>query len=194
MFEFNPDTHTYTLDGVQIPSVTQVLPYEFFDDKPDRKDVGQAIHRLAYLHNIGKSDIDIMTDNELVGWFAEEDNFMGYLDANKKFRKDHELEGIYDYKRNPYPATAIQLAGYHLLANEGLCDCEGGMYEEKMYHPQYKFAGTVDIIAGHEEVFAVYLKDNGTYKLENHTKNLRKNKSIFLSFLTCHRWRKENNI
>ena len=200
-FEFNPETHVYTLDNKIIPSVTSCLPYEFFDDKPDRMGLGSAIHRMAYLNNIGKSDNEILTDPELVQWFQEK-NFWKYLRANKKFRREHKLNGVYDYKRSPYPATELQLAGYQLLAKEGLMAGdivpvyvkEIPRFEISLYHPVYKFAGTMDILAGDTACYAVYLKDNGNYSLVNHSKNLRKNVQIFLSYLTVYRHRKEKGI
>ena len=205
-FEFDPIEHIYKLIHENgrieiIPSVTQCLPYEFFDDKPNRMDLGSAIHRMAYLNNIGKSDNEILNDPDLVEWFQER-NFWQYLRANKKFRADHKLNGVYDYKRSPYPATELQLAGYQLLAKEGL-DLNGEKpeytdlkyyYETSLYHPIYKFAGTMDILAGDTACYAVYLKDNGNYSLVNHSKNLRKNVQIFLSYLTVYRHRKEKKI
>lgn len=195
-FRFNAETHTYYLDGKVIPSVTQVLPYNYDPENTEPMERGTAVHRMCYLNNIGKSDREIMLDPELMPWF-QENNFLVYVEANKKFRKECELSGCYDYKTgSPYPSTKLQMAGYDLLRTEGVMslDVKHENYEVMLYHPHYKFAGTLDILMPGKGSSAVYLKSNGTYKLENYTKNLRKNRQIFLSFLTVYKWRLENKV
>lgn len=114
---------------------------------------------------------------------------------------------IFDFKSGTlHVCTALQLAGYVLLASEGI-DAEGkkfidrpdkGAFEIKLYHPIYKFAGTIDMVIDDKKetikAFALYLKDNGTYQLEDHTKDYRKNKQIFLSFLISYQWRQEKGL
>jgi len=198
-FRFNPETHTYYLDGEVIPSVTQVLPYNYDPENTFPMEKGTAVHRMCYLNNIGKSDKEIMLDPDLMPWFLTED-FMGYLEANKRFRDENELSGCYDYKTgSPYATTPIQMAGYDLLKREGevatrTVALKAPAFEIMLYHPSYLFAGTLDILASGKGSSAVYLRPNGTYKLENYTKELRKNRNIFLSFLTTHKWRLENGV
>ena len=194
-FLFDDETHTYTLGGEVLPSITQVLPYEMYDFLPDCRERGKAVHKMVYLANIGKNDIEIMVEPGLISWF-QNDNFENYLKAYRDFRSKHELAGIYEVKAtgSPHPATPLQLAAQSMLAKEGLPNIAKPCFEQPMYHSQYKFAGTPDIIAGLSRVYAVYLKDNGKFKLEDHTKDLRRNTQIFLSFLTCHKWRKEKGL
>lgn len=194
MFKFNPETHTYTLNGIELPSITQVLPYEIYDDLPDCREKGKAIHRMCYLVNIGKTDVEIMTDHKLIAWF-QNDKFENYLKAYHDLRCYHKFEGIYDIKAgSPHPATPLQLAAQWLLANEGSPKYDLA-YEKPIYHPVYRFAGTPDIVMHPKKrIHAVYLKDNGKFKLEDHTKDLRKNTQIFLSYLTVFKHRKENNL
>ena len=192
-FRFDAETHTYYLDDKVMPSITQVLPYDYPEDNGQMAK-GTAVHRMCYLFNIGRSDSDILTDSELIP-YLQDTLFWMYLEAFKKFRQEHELNGVYDIKSgSPHPCTALQLAGQHLLSTRGLPLREETVFEMPMYHPVYKFAGTPDIVAGVNQVYALYLKDTGKYTLVNHSKDLRKNTQIFLSFLTCHKWRKENNL
>jgi len=193
-FTFDEDTHTYTLDGVVLPSITQVLPYEIYDNLPDCRERGKAVHRMVYLVNTGKTDIEIMCDSELIAWF-QNDKFENYLMAYRDFRTKHELQGVYDVKAgSPHPATPLQLAAQKMLVKETILDLELPAFEKPLYHVQYKFAGTPDIVTNVDRVYALYLKDNGKFKLEDHTKDLRKNTQIFLSYLTVHKHRKENNL
>lgn len=86
-FRFNSESHTYYLDGEVIPSVTQVLPYNYDPDNTEPMERGTAVHRMCHLNNTGVSDKAIMTDPDLMPWFQNE-GFMGYLEAFKKFKKE----------------------------------------------------------------------------------------------------------
>ncbi len=193
-FKFAEDTHTYTLDGVVLPSITTVLPYSSYGDNTEAMERGKAVHRACYLANIGKSDIEIMTDTELAIWF-QNDNFENYLWAYRDFLDSGSIEGCIDIKSgSPHPTTPLQLAAQNLLVKEAILEIKIPIFETPLYHQTYKFAGTPDIVTNVDRVYALYLKDNGKFKLEDHTKDLRKNTQIFLSFLTCHRWQKEHNL
>lgn len=189
MFTFDPKKHIYTLDGVEIPSVTSVLPYNFHGNATDwHKDKGHYVHEMVRLYNLNDLDEDTL-DSQLTP----------YLDAYKKFRENYHGEGIVDVKSGmPQPADELQLAGYSLLVNEGWTEKGGTIsipaYEQILYHPIYQFAGTPDIVTGTKNAYAVYLNDNGTFRMVDHTKDLRRNIQIFLSFLTCHKWRKERGL
>ena len=114
---------------------------------------------------------------------------------------------LYDFKTgSPHPCTELQMAGYILLVREGI-DKEGKKFIERdnktayeiiLYHPNYNFAGTIDMIIddGKEtfQGYALYLKDDGTYKVEDHSKNYRRNKGIFLSFLVAEQWKLEKGL
>ncbi len=193
-FKFDKISHTYTLDGKVLPSITQVLPYEMYDRLPDNRAKGKAVHKMIHLVNIGKNDVEIMTEPSLIAWF-QVDKFEAYLKAYHDLRCYHEFKGVYDIKTgSPHSATPLQLAAQLLLVKEGLPKYGGVVFEKPLYHPAYKFAGTPDIIAGTEKVCAIYLKENGKFGLVDHTQDLRKNTQIFLSYLTVFKHRKENNL
>lgn len=205
MLIFEPEYHIYKLDGAQIPSITTVLPYNYHTDNTEAMDKGTAVHRMCYLENMGK-DEDIIYCDPLILPYLEDLTFFMYLEAYKDFREKHMLHGIYDIKTgSPHPCTELQLAAQSILVSEGLA-CQGltvrSCFESPLYHPQYKFAGTPDIVAieyGEKmikpyPVQALYLSDTGKFKLVDHSKNLRKNKQIFLSFLTTYKFKKENNL
>jgi hypothetical protein len=194
MLVLDKETHTYYYDDKETPSVTQVLPGNiFFNGHEDKRDLGTAGHRMAYLHNIGFSDNEIYLDDELIYWF-ENYNLDGYFDAFKKFRKECPyVKGVVDYKTgSPDVCTPWQLAGYHELAK--INEIEYPAYEIELYNSIYRFAGTIDEVSGLYQVYALYLKDTGNYSLVDHSKDLRKNTQIFLSFVTTYIVKKENNL
>lgn len=190
-FQFIEDGHKYLLEDDNkvihtLPSVTQVLPYNYNSDFEFARQKGIYVHKTTELYNK-----DILDEDTL------DPALIPYLDAYKLFLEQNTLEGIYDIKSgSPHPCTPLQLAGYALLAEEGLpADvCNLPAFEIKGYHKTYLFAGTIDILAEGKGVSALYLKDNGTYKLEDHSKELRKNKQIFLSFLTTWKFCHSHNL
>lgn len=186
-FKFDPEKHLYTLDGVKLPSVTEVLPYNYSGDYEYQRDRGDKVHLMIDYYNKGILDEDTL-DVALIP----------YLDAYKRFRAEHSLNGLYDIKTGqPHPCTALQLAGYYLLLNESGLIPDVLASEIRLYSAIYLFAGTIDLIKISKtpcKTYAVYLSGDGKYRLEDHTKELRKNQGIFLSFLTAHKWKGENNL
>ena len=97
------------------------------------------------------------------------------------------------------PCSELQLAAYCLLVNEGVAmnpELTFPAYEVAMYHPIYRFAGTVDMVLSAPAVraYAIHLQEDGLPKIEDYSKNLRVNAQIFLSFLTAHKWASKNNL
>ena len=87
---FDPDTHTYTIDGVEVPSVTTVCRFLAYDQKSDKPwlarvaaDRGTRIHAAC-------AAIDYGIEPE------ETDDISGYLKAYRRFLKDYrpDWEGI----------------------------------------------------------------------------------------------------
>jgi len=200
-FEFRESDHVYLCDGVQIPSVTSVLPYNFFgNDTEYIRDRGSLIHKMVYLYNMKNLDEESL-DPVLAPYFE------GY----KKFISENgQPKGLWDIKSgSPQPAEELQLTGYALLIREGItnnCKKAEWTFEEPLYHPLYRFAGTPDIVnvqySGIERdvimpfsMHCLYLDNAGGYKLsKDYSKDYRKNREIFLSFLTCHKWLTERRL
>lgn len=204
--EFNEALHEYRLGGERLPSITSVLPYNYNGGNTEAMDRGTAVHRACYHLNM-KQEGEIYTDPIILSYLHSE-GFMNYIEAFICFRKEHKISGIYDIKTgSPHPCTELQLAAQWLLATEGLC-CDGKKaeqtYEMPMYHPHYRFAGTPDIVdIGYDSnnnaiiggLYALYLSENGTYKLSNnYIKDARRNSQIFLSFLTVYSWKKARGL
>lgn len=201
-FTFNPEGHIYKLDGIIIPSVSQVLPYSFYgNDSEYNKERGSLVHKMIELYNMKNLDEESL-DPVLIP----------YLQGYKKFVAENGIPKniILDIKTGvPQPADPLQLAGYALLVREGITD-DGKKaewtFEVPLYHPIYRFAGTPDIVnvqySGIEKdvimpfaMHCLYLNSEGDYKLSpDYSKDYRKNREIFLSFLTCYKWKNERGL
>jgi len=193
--QFDPLTHTYTMDGEVLPSVTEIIrPLQDYAAIPERvleyaRQKGEAIHLAVQLHHEGDLDIGSL-DPAIVPRF----------DAWLKFVEDKApricgferplYSRIYRYAGTPdlwclmdgvlwlldikpnslckwYP---IQLAAYQQLLRETGLSKEG----------QAKRA-------------TLQLKDDGTYKLTPYDRAQdAADMGVFLSLLSILNWRKRN--
>ena len=87
---FDPVTHTYTIDGVEVPSVTTVCRFLAYDQKSDKPWLARvAADRGTRVHEACAA-IDY-------GLYPEEtEDISGYLKAYRRFLKDYrpDWEGI----------------------------------------------------------------------------------------------------
>ena len=192
---YKPETHEYFINGACVPSVTQVLPYNFYGNESENKRlIGQYVHRMIELHDCNNLDEDTLHPV-----------LRGYLKSYKLLTDFKKENVICDYKTGVrHPCNELQLAGYYILVTEGVTgngNIVPGTYNElSLYHPIYLFAGTIDYL--HYEtaektiqIKAIYLKEDGSMpQIEDYTKDLGRSTQIFLSFLTCYKWQKEKNI
>lgn len=90
MIHFNETTHTYTIDGVEIPSVTTVCRFLSYDQKSDKPwlaqiaaDRGSRVHEACALLDYGEEP-------------TEDPEIAGYLTAYRRFLKDYrpDWEGV----------------------------------------------------------------------------------------------------
>jgi hypothetical protein len=129
-----------------------------------------------------------------------------YLDALKLFLSDSKgmgISGILDLKSgSPHPCVTLQIPAYIELVNHGIpfsgieLKAPVMLLESPFFHPVYQYCGTPDIVMGEypvKEGHALYLKDNGKYKLET-IPNVRRNFETFLCFLNSYKWSKEKGL
>ena len=83
MIQFDEKSHTYTLDGVELPSVTHIcrfLAYDYKSDKPWLAETaarrGTAVHEACALIDYGETP-------------EETPEIAGYLKAYRRFLKDY---------------------------------------------------------------------------------------------------------
>lgn len=168
MLTFDEKTHTYTLDGVRLPSVTEVTRFLSVDYKSDRPWLAQAaaqrgsdIHALTALIDYGEDPEDVPFEYE------------GYIKAYRRFLRDYRPEWsgievaladatrgfagtvdrygtiggnscVLDIKTGHLHAPAItaQLCGYHVL----LMLCKG-FVADALYGLQLRSDGTYALMA-----------------------------------------------
>jgi len=190
-FTFDPIKHQYKVNGIVYPSVSQVLPYNYKGNNTEAMLMGTYVHEMCRLYLLNALDEESL-DPALVP----------YLDAFKKFLNDSKgmgIEGVIDIKSgSPHPCVELQVPAYIELVNHGIY-MDGGtldytesklLLETPMHHPVHVYCGTPDIVIGDipvKEGFALYLKSNGKYKLDQISNN-RRNFEMFLCFLNTKKW------
>ena len=187
MLDFDPINHTYRVDGVVVPSVTQVLKsvglinFSGIDALTLKRaaDFGVAVHYACHLDDIDDLDESTLDDTlkpDLGAWRA----FKGPKDDPMFFRQLETpiYSPVYQFAGTPdrisgqviidiktgttvYPVTALQLAGYAVLADRPTA-----------------------------RRLAVQLKPDGKYQI--HEYKDRKDREIFLACLAIYNWRIKN--
>lgn len=113
MIQFHEASHTYTLDGVDLPSVTHIcrfLAYDYKSDKPWLAEAaaqrGTAVHEACALIDYGEEP-------------EESAQIAGYLKAYRRFLKDYRP----DWELIEHPMGTLEL-GY-----AGTLDRYGTLYD-----------------------------------------------------------------
>ena len=151
---FDPETHTYTIDGVEVPSVTTVCRFLSYDQKSDNPwlskeaaDSGTRIHAAS-------AALDYGLDPE------ETEDIAGYLKAYRRFLKDYrpDWEGI-EYTTG---SDVFRIAGtidrFGTLYDGRSCilDIKTGAYRKLLY---------IDRDFDPDYLYALQLSKDGTYRL-----------------------------
>jgi len=198
---FDAKTHTYTLKGLPIPSVTQVIAgtQDFLGVSEEvleaARERGHRVHALTAMYDRGEVTLRVSASRTRKEEVAPE--IQAYLSAWIQFRKDADLEPL--------------------------------VIEELLYSPRYRFAGTVDRVgllqgspvildiktaaspgrlhpavglqlAAYQQAYneghpprkvasrlAVQLRPDGKYTLTQYVD--KADFSVFLACLTLHNWR-----
>lgn len=101
MLTFDEATHTYTLDGIRLPSVTEVTRFCAYDYKSDRPWLAEAAARRGTAVHEACALIDYGEEPE------ETPEIAGYLKAYRRFLADYKPE----WKLIEHPIGSI-LLGY----------------------------------------------------------------------------------
>lgn len=197
--EFREEDHSYHLDGVRVPSVTQIIGslYDFSHVDPDllerAADFGKSVHTACELDDNDDLDypkLDPALRPYVDAWraFKQTTQFKVSLNErivhSKKFRYAGKLDRFVILCKGPtckqaiidiktctdlHDAIGLQLAGYEIAARE-----EG-------------------LITGRSCArYAVQLRGDGTYRMREYKDASDAN--YFLSFLNCHRWRLDHAV
>lgn len=193
---FNPERHEYRLGDQVLPHVTQVTDslqsYSGVSDKVMREaaDRGRAVHLATQLWDEDDLDVDSLPDT-----------VRPYLDAWIRFREETGFEpGLIEFRVHSrtfgYAGTLDRTGSFHKL--RGIRPDQPALIDLKA---TYKIMAAVGpqtagyLHALHETLgnkitrrrFAVQLKPDGTYRLEECKDP--SDWSVFLSALTLTNWR-----
>lgn len=107
MFEFDEEKHEYTLDGVVLPSVTQIIAplNDFSRIAPGvlerKRQIGKAVHKAVELYTANDLEEDSV-DELCKGYFA---GFLNWADDNKELLLDSTMEKINYHPKLKYAGT-----------------------------------------------------------------------------------------
>lgn len=187
-FSFDPESHTYTLDGRTLLSVTSVLKEAGMLVYP--QSALEAMLRGRYVHAATE-----MIDRGSLDWEILDDTLRPYCEAYRRFIEDKQpeillserplyhaqhlfagtpdrvvkMDGatcLIDAKTgSPHPATALQLAAYREMVR-------------------------VSENIACSKCFSLHLRDDGTYRL-NEIGEMKRNYNLFMAALSIVRWKQE---
>ncbi len=190
--DFDPAEHAYRIDGVRVPSVTQVIRHVVpgFQADPYYLQRGTAIHHGCRLLDDGKLD-----------WSSVAPEILPRIQAWEKFRHDWPAELVANEK--PLGNPLLMFAGTldRLFRWEGklvLADIKSS------FEPQsfLQLGGYANLVAGNSEVgqrvhrgVVVEVRDDGTYRAEWRDQGaLRRAEQQFLACLTIYGFMKTHNL
>lgn len=193
MFRFDEQTHTYTLNGQGLPSVTGILKDEGFVDTRFYDDYGRTrgeyVHKAAHLYDTGQLD-EAALDPVL----------KPYLDAWKKFLNDslfHVLDSEVPrhHPRLMYAGTPDKVGFFDVVPSKDIMsviDIKTGAAEP---WTALQLAGYAEMVKHDFKIFscnryALELKPDGNYKLITYAD--RQDTAVWLAALTIYHWKHNN--
>lgn len=195
MLEFNESTHTYTLNGVIVPSVTSVLsilggyegiPLQTLQRAAER---GTAVHKATELSDLGTLD-----------YSGLDDEVLGYLMGWHKFLDDKKPEIVTVEKQVFHPSLLYAGTFDRELVLDGhlsILDIKSSAKLMPATAPQT--AAYAEAVNGHRKNkadqvkrrYGLRLTADGNYELKQYKDPSDMN--VFLSCLIVFRWVETHN-
>lgn len=195
---FDSEKHRYTLDGVALPSVTQVLkPLYRFDGVPmevlnAKAALGTSVHRACEL--LDNDDLDEESDEGRAALAP----IAGYLAGYKRFKSDKRLMVVANEQRLYHPV-------HRYAGTIDRCYAMGGDLWDVDLKSTVSMSPIVGLqTAAYTEMFrangrkqparrgALQLFPDGTYKLHEFTDP--SDFPVFLSMLTVQRFKERHSL
>ena len=164
---FDEASHTYYMDDVPVPSVTQalvesgIINTEFFNDWGRWR--GSTVHKITQLYD----------ENDLVEDSVDPD-LVGYLDAWKKFKREFAFD-IRGIEVELYHSTAkyggcLDRVGIVAQGGGGILDIKTGPLTRAV---GLQLTGYADAYESHtgiavNHLYGVQIKEDGTYKMKTY--------------------------
>lgn len=191
MLEFEPVSHTYTLDGKRLPSVTQVLQIVGgYEGIPERvmeaaRERGDAVHLATEFHDRGVLDAASIPA-EIIGYF---DAYLRFMDESQFVVTDIE-QRVWSAKRG-FAGTADRFGTMSKTSCVLDIKCTAQhMPAAALQTAAYQFAALESFGIVAKARFSLLLKPDGHYSLKEHTDP--SDLSVFLSCLQVHIWKARN--
>lgn len=162
------DSHKYTIDGVRVPGVTEVIAAAgymgntaYYND--DARDKGTDVHRICELHDKGT-----LVPEQIALCHPGKPEYYGYLEAWKKFRAETgfvptEIELIVGHPTLLYAGTLDRTGEY--CGCETVADIKSG---SPVWWHAVQTAGYGGLVSTLVPRIGVYLKDTGRYVVYEH--------------------------
>lgn len=183
---FDPETHTYTIDGVRVPGVTAILKEmglmpncDFYT--PGSAERGTDIHMAAQLLDMGSLD-----------WSTVADEYMEYVIAYEKFKKDFQFipevierpgfNTVSCFGGTPDRVGKVTING---KGKRVLIDLKSGNVEP--WAALQTAAYTTFYPNDYLERYAVQLKSDGNYRVHHFTNT--QDQQIFLGLVAAYHWK-----
>lgn len=195
-FAFDPETHTYTVDGQPTASCTQVLrssgfvPPAFLDQDmlEYRSELGREVHKACDLHNREKTfTCDAQVRGYLNSWI-ETKNMLGLDLKLSEFQQIGEINGMtYGLKIDALAIVGgienvIELKIGPILPHHGL---QLAGYAAGLYHPRFE---TAPARFRARRRFALQLKEDGSIAKLQHFEE-KSDLEVFTSMLHSMHWK-----
>ena len=188
MFHFDEEKHIYTLDDVELDSVTGILTAEgfidtrFYDEWSRTR--GSYVHEATHLYDRGELDED-----------ALDPQLRPYLDAWIRFKEEARFRVLRSEEPVFHPilfyAGTPDKTGFFDEKLVAIIDIKSGKAES---WAAVQTAGYAGILEARNKArfkrFALELREDATYKLIPHED--RQDTAIWLSALAVHNWKKNN--
>lgn len=188
--EFDATTHTYKVDGVIYPSVTRILKSvgiiddTYYSNASASK--GEEIHELTQLIDEKIITLESLKDNPYVGYVQAWVNFINEYQVTFK-----AIEKLVASTLHHYSGTMDRRADVGLLKlNDAVIDIKSGQLADWHGVQLWGYA----IAEGTENMLAVYLRENGTYKPELFEEKREYNRQIWLSALNVYHFRHKGKV
>jgi hypothetical protein len=190
---FNPENHEYRLNGVVVPSVTQICDelVDFSWVRPDA--LAAAQHRGTAVHLACELD----DKGDLVEESVHE-KIRPYLEAYRKFRnvtgfQPHVIERQVHHDGQMYAGTLDRVG--MMKEDRVLIDIKTSESASPSWGLQtaaYMEAYELETMEGIDRRYALQLKRDGSYSLVPHTDQM--DWPVFLSALNLYKWRMKHGI
>lgn len=188
---FEPEDHVYRLDGVVIPSVTQVLDAAGFVDAtwftPEATQRGTDVHEITAIYDrqIDKEKAECAIEKvypEAIGYLRAWQSFLAESKATVLDIEQRSYNGV-----NRYAGTIDRRLS--IRGVQTAVDIKTGQPEPWHALQLAAYAKCEPYSRGR---YTVYLRKDATFRVKTHTDT--SDWDVFLAALACFNWKKNHGV